>query len=130
MEQWRLVLILAAIVAVLYSCDSRAHDQTGKRPDLNPWFENLRSKKAKCCSNADGALVVDGDWEQLPPVCDKCHPRYKVKIANDWVDVPDEAVVTEPNQAGVAMVWGSQYWAQNTEKQRWEIRCFMPGSMY
>ena len=49
--------------------------------------------------------------------------HYLVRIDNQWIDVPDDAVITEPNRAGRTMVWpfkGSLGIA---------IRCFMPGSM-
>jgi hypothetical protein len=39
-----------------------------------------------------------------------------------WVEVPDEAVITEPNKAGRTMVWPF-YGLENVS-----IRCFMPGS--
>lgn len=50
--------------------------------------------------------------------------HYRVRIDGEWVNVPDEAVITEPNRIGRTMVWpirdgvGGLY-----------IRCFMPGSM-
>jgi hypothetical protein len=40
-----------------------------------------------------------------------------------WVDVPEDAVITEPNRAGRTMVW--PIWGY----QGPTIRCFMPGSM-
>jgi hypothetical protein len=39
------------------------------------------------------------------------------------IDVPDEAVITEPNGAGRTMVWPIRSYLSTT------IRCFMPGSM-
>jgi hypothetical protein len=45
-----------------------------------------------------------------------------------WIDVPDDAVITEPNRAGRTMVW--PYMAVGgADSPRTEIRCFMPGSM-
>ena len=50
--------------------------------------------------------------------------HYRVRVDGGWVDVPDEAVISEPNRMGRTMVWpirdgvGGLY-----------IRCFMPGSM-
>src|SRR6516164_9103312 len=40
-----------------------------------------------------------------------------------WVDVPDEAVITEPNRIGRTMVWPIRGYLGLT------IRCFMPGQM-
>ena len=48
---------------------------------------------------------------------------YRVRLDGAWVDVPDEAVVTEPNRVGRAMVWPIKSYMGVT------IRCFMPGSM-
>ena len=39
------------------------------------------------------------------------------------VDVPDEAVITEPNRIGRTMVWPIRGYLGLS------IRCFMPGSM-
>jgi hypothetical protein len=48
--------------------------------------------------------------------------RYRVRLENNWIDVPDEVLITEPSWAGgdglAASVDGKTF-----------IRCFMPGSM-
>jgi len=46
-----------------------------------------------------------------------------VRIDGAWLDVPDEAVITEPNRIGRTMVWPIRGYLGVT------IRCFMPGSM-
>ncbi len=48
---------------------------------------------------------------------------YRVRLGNDWIDVPDDAVITEPNKAGRTMVWPMRFEGEIS------IRCFMPGSM-
>jgi hypothetical protein len=83
---------------------------------LNTWFDNLRSSKGLCCSFADGFAVSDVDWESKSG-------HYRVRLENNWIDVPDEALITEPNRAGRTMVWPLQ-----VDHQIF-IRCFMPGSM-
>jgi len=83
---------------------------------LKPWFESLESEFGQCCTNADGYIVSDPDWES-----DRGH--YRVRIDGEWVSVPDEAVITEPNRIGRAMVWPIRGY------QGISIRCFMPGSM-
>ena len=55
---------------------------------LKPWFESLKSGKGPCCSDADGAGLLDTDWESKDG-------HYRVRIENQWWDVPDEAVITE-----------------------------------
>ncbi|MHC2274119.1 hypothetical protein ACVME8_000730 [Bradyrhizobium diazoefficiens] len=44
---------------------------------LKPWFESLRSEYGQCCSDADGYVVADVDWES-----DK--GRYRVQTTNGW----------------------------------------------
>ena len=39
------------------------------------------------------------------------------------IDVPDDALITEPNRVGRTMVWPLRFDGQIL------IRCFMPGSM-
>jgi hypothetical protein len=101
-------------------------DLDGRYADspLKPWFDQLKSRLGRCCSDADGSVVEEADWEAKDG-----HYRVRVPKAPGskemiWVDVPDDAVVTEPNRAGRTMVWptyigGGLGW----------IRCFMPGSM-
>jgi hypothetical protein len=45
-----------------------------------------------------------------------------VRLAGQWVDVPDAALVTDPNKFGPAVVW-----PYKDEQGKTQIRCFMPG---
>ncbi len=83
---------------------------------LKEWFDSLRSGKGPCCSDADGSAVSDVDWESKGS-------RYRVRLEGTWYDVPDEALITEPNRVGRTMVWPIRGYGGIT------IRCFMPGSM-
>lgn len=83
---------------------------------LKQWFDSLKSGKGPCCSDADGSAVSDVDWESSSG-------RYRVRIEGEWHDVPEDAVITEPNRAGRTMVWPIRGY------QGLSIRCFMPGSM-
>jgi len=78
----------------------RARDLDGRYADspLKPWFDHLASGRGLCCSVADGVAVADPDWESKDG-------HYRVRLENNWVDVPDDAVITEPNRAGRTMVW-------------------------
>jgi hypothetical protein len=49
--------------------------------------------------------------------------RYRVGLYGEWIDVPDDALITEPNRAGRTMVWPMLF---NGEIS---VGCFMPGSM-
>lgn len=121
------ILLFIALVAlgILFGAvmlTSRAHarDPDGRfvGSPLKSWFDKLTSGKGPCCSDADGNVVVDADWETKDG-------HYRVRIKGDWHDVPDDAVVTVPNLFGRTMVWplGGEGWRPLT------IRCFMPGSM-
>jgi hypothetical protein len=85
-------------------------------PELKAWFEGLKSGKGPCCSDADGTAVSDVDWQSG-------NGHYRVRLDGEWVDVPDEAVITEPNRVCRTMVWPIRGYLGLT------IRCFMPGSM-
>jgi hypothetical protein len=105
--------ILAALsVGAAYARD----DGRYRNSPLKPWFDSLKSGKGPCCSNADGVAVADPDWESKDG-------HYRVRIDNEWIDVPDDALITQPNLAGRTMVWPIKG-ALGTS-----IRCFMPGSM-
>jgi hypothetical protein len=69
-----------------------------------------------CCSFADGFKVENVDW-------DTEDGRYRVRLHGEWITVPENAVVTEPNKYGPAVVW--PYMDANGATQ---IRCFLPGA--
>lgn len=83
---------------------------------LKQWFDQLKSGKGPCCSDADGFAVSDADWKSKDG-------SYQVFLEGEWRDVPPDAVITEPNRAGRTMVWPIKGWGGLT------IRCFMPGPM-
>lgn len=96
--------------------------------DLKAWFDSLRSGKGPCCSDADGSAVSDADWESKDGRYRVRVPRYGHALDVQrqelvWVEVPEEAVISEPNRVGRTMVWPIYGYTGIT------IRCFMPGSM-
>jgi hypothetical protein len=108
---------LAAILTVLAVAGAPARDDgryTGS--PLKPWFDSLKSGKGLCCSVADGLALADPDW-------DSKDGHYRVRIDGEWILVPDDAVITEPNRAGRTMVWPIK------SSLGISIRCFLPGSM-
>jgi hypothetical protein len=58
--------------------------------------------------------VADPDWESKDG-------HFRVRLGNKWVDVPDDALITEPNRAGRTMVWPLRTGAAIS------IRCFYAG---
>jgi hypothetical protein len=122
LSRWKLSIRIgcALVFVALTSPMSHARDVDGRyaaqNPELHRWFESLKSGKGPCCSDADGSAVSDVDWETAGG-------HYRVRLEGEWVDVPDEAVITEPNRVGRAMVWPIKGYLGIS------IRCFMPGSM-
>ena len=112
-----LVLLLLTTALPLFARDRGQF--ANSTPEMKAWFDALKSGRGPCCSDADGVVVSDGDW-------DTKDGRYRVRLDGEWADVPDDAVVKEPNRAGRAMVWSMPFRA---EDDAITIRCFMPGSM-
>ena len=109
----------AAFVILLVAAPlAHARDPDGRyaKSPLHAWFEQLESKKGRCCSDADGRALSDVDWTSHDG-------HYRVQIDGEWVDVPDDALITEPNRAGPTMVWPT--WLNGHP----QVRCFLPGSM-
>lgn len=115
-----LVVLLFALAAIFSAAVNAAYprDLDGRyaASPLKGWFDSLRSGKGPCCSDADGTALADVDWRS-----DNGH--YAVRIDGVWIDVPDEAVLREPNKDGRTIVWPIPGIAGTT------IRCFIAGSM-
>ena len=97
---------------------------------LKARFDQLKSRTGPCCSNADGYVMEDADWEAKNGHCRVRVQAYPDSKVRGWIDVPDDSVITEHNKVGRTMVW-PVYSRLTTEGERdhiW-IRCFMPGSM-
>jgi hypothetical protein len=85
-------------------------------PQMHAWFESLHSKQnGACCSQADGRTVAASDWGIKDG-------HYWVTLDGKKLPVPDEAVVTDPNRFGQAIVWPYYYGGELT------VRCFLPGA--
>lgn len=131
--------IAIAAFLLLFRFPVLARDLDGKYADspLKAWFDHLASARGPCCSFADGVSIKDVDWDTQ---CDtagygaktqfdeykltagkRCY--YRVHLAGRWIIVPPEALVTEPNKFGPAVVWPYQDGVGETQ-----IRCFMPGA--
>lgn len=115
----RVVIAIGAALTVLAFCLSlylkpaHARDPDGRyaTAPLHDWFNKLASGKGLCCSFADGVAIEDPD-------IDVKGGHYRVRLNGEWFDVPDDAVITEPNLIGRAFVWPYQG----------GIRCFLPGA--
>ena len=96
----RLTMAVAVVcISVFVPNHSRSRDD-GRfaNSPLKEWFDRLASKNGLCCAFADGVSVQDVDW-------DTQDGHYRVRIQGEWIEVPDAAVITEPNRFGPAVVW-------------------------
>ena len=118
--RWKRPLMIGSVLLSLplASYPGQARDLDGRYANspLKQWFDSLKSGKGPCCSDADGSAVSDVDWESKAG-------RYRVRIEGEWHEVPEDAVITEPNRVGRTMVWPIRGYLGLS------IRCFMPGSM-
>jgi hypothetical protein len=116
------VVLIVWVAVILTAAHARDLDGRYANSPLKPWFDSLHSGKGPCCSESDGETVLDADWESRDG-----HYRVRLPIAgtndSEWVDVPDEAIITEPNKVGRTMVWPMRGYLGTS------VRCFMPGSM-
>ena len=114
----RLTIPIAAVSMVLGTLAAPARDD-GRYANspLKSWFESLQSKGGgPCCADADGLSLSDVEW-------DTKDGHYRVQLQGEWIDVPDDTLIKEPNRAGRTMVW--PYYLNGHPV----IRCFMPGAM-
>jgi hypothetical protein len=94
------ITTLGILFGLLAGCmlgNVRARDLDGRyaASPLKEWFNQLSSGKGLCCSDADGTALSDVDWESK-------NGKYRVRLGGEWIVVPDDAVITEPNRAGRA----------------------------
>ena len=112
---------MAIVLGILALGISYAYpkDLTGRyaqSPD-HEWVKSLHSPRgAWCCDLADGRTVLDADWRSKDG-------QYQVRIEGVWIDVPDDAVIGEPNKIGQTIVW--MYRVNGSPI----VTCFLPGSM-
>src|SRR5438105_4187817 len=100
-------IVFGLTLGVILTCmvgSVTARDLDGRYANspLKSWFDRLASGKGLCCSMADGESVADPDWESKDG-------HYRVRLENSWIDVPDDALITEPNRAGRTMVWPMRF---------------------
>jgi hypothetical protein len=119
-ERWFVftaAMIVLLIGLIFYPALVRAHDHG--RPGLDSWYQGLKSKGGgPCCDGPgkDATHLADADWESKDG-------RYRVRVEGEWLDVPNDTVLTEPNRDGRTLVW--IYHANG----RPIVRCFIPGMM-
>lgn len=102
--------------ALIFLNPAWGHDHN--HPERNSYLKSLHSKSNTWCCNGDDVTYLDGsDWETKGN-------GYRVRIDGQWLDVPDGAVVEQPNKLGTALVWIGKGWGGTT------VRCFAPGTLF
>lgn len=108
------ILPIAIVLALAVIAQARDDGRYAASP-LKDWVKGLKDKLGNgCCDMADG-FPAEVEW-------DTEREHYRVRIEGVWYVVPPDAVLTEPNKLGFAMVW---YWRKNGVPQ---IRCFIAGA--
>jgi len=108
--------VLSLIAAAPLSSSYARDDGRYAASPLKSWFDRLASGRGPCCSFADGASIEDVDW-------DTRDGGYRVRLDGRWIEVPEAALVTEPNRFGPAVVW-----PYRDSDGATQIRCFLPGA--
>jgi hypothetical protein len=111
------VLLFLAVLILASVPRAHARDPDGRYASspLKPWFDGLTSRNGNCCSASDGQVIADADW-------DSKDGHYRVRIDGEWVDVPDEAVLKQPNLDGRTLLWPM------FKDGKMVPRCFIAGS--
>jgi hypothetical protein len=109
---------LVVIIASLIFCGSTLARDFGQYSQVDPgirdWVKSLKDGNGiPCCDTADG---YDAEW-------DTHDDHYRVRINGIWYDVPERAVLSEPNRLRVPRVW----YVERPDGEIY-IRCFMPGA--
>src|ERR1700730_6825597 len=109
-------LTIGILVGLMVGAVEARDDGRYAHSPFKPWFDGLKSGKGLCCSDADGFAVSDPDW-------DSKDGHYRGRLDGERINVPDDAVITEPKRAVRTMVWPIKGSFGTI------IRCFLPGSM-
>src|SRR5690349_15460831 len=95
-----LALLGVSIMILILLCASLAFAHDHNRPDLNSWYPTLHSGKGPCCDGPgkDAQHLSVDDWKRIDG-------HYEVFLEGEWIVVPEEAIVNQPNLDGQAIVW-------------------------
>ncbi len=126
------ILLIFGVVVILISFVIYAFGRDDGRyanSPLKSWFLGLHDKHGTtCCDVADGERVADVDWQSFKRSDGTV--GYQVYLLGKWHDVPDDAVIDEPNRAGPAIVWPVYQNDGNGHNVGVAyIRCFIAGAM-
>ena len=131
MTNRRLFAIIIGLIGILLIAWSvttkRAHGrQMGEysvkiSPECAAKIKKLERGGFNCCATAYGGEAREAIWDMK-------RGRHVVVIDKQEYDVPESTVLTEPNCAGIPIVW--YYWLESENKKTKDLifRCFWPGA--
>lgn len=136
---WHVIAILAAILPWLvigiavflmrpaYPRELYEGQYAQLDPGIRRWFRNQTSPKTggNCCSEADGTYAEEDIrgghyWTRFIARSANADDGEIVERATDWIEVPDDVVIHNPNRNGQPVAWW--YWENG-----FKVRCYAPG---
>jgi len=91
-------------------------------PDVKTWITTLTDDLGICCGGLAGALRPQAvNWNDDTNF-------YRVKVGDQWLFVPDEAIIKSPNRIGDAVVWLEYEGDILSGELTPLVRCFLPAS--
>jgi hypothetical protein len=121
--------VIALGIACIYAGTAEARKRGEFTTEISPACEQTimqltDAAKHGCCATADGWQAKEASWSVEGQ-------HYTVLIEGETYIVPDDAVITVPNCAGIPIVW---YYRDQGDKGGLTdgpiiIRCFWPGTM-
>jgi hypothetical protein len=101
-------------------------------PDVRQWFKDQKSPKThiSCCSEADGSYaeeeIRDGHYWTRFAWRFAFNGAYQ-EMHSDWMEVPDDVVIHDPNRHGAPVVWWTWESGMTPDIAKPRIRCYAPG---
>src|SRR5258708_22909727 len=114
------IALLVLVASPVIARDNGQYAQVD--PKVREWFRNQLSPKTggNCCNEADGVYAeedVRGEhyWTRFP------------QSNGEWMQVPDDVVIKDPNRNGAPVVWW--YFERNpvSRERELKIRCYAVG---
>lgn len=134
------LLLLASVVVVSVVAEARWRPEYAQLDEATRrWFNEqmVPGTSSRCCSTADGEFaeeeIRDGHyWARFTANVQHWSSnstQYETeKVESGWIEVPEHAVIAEPNRRGVPVVWWIMRGADQDGKPRLSIRCYAPGA--
>ena len=124
---WIAVAVAIALLSTIRPAEPRyvGAEQIQYSQEIQDWIKSLKSDRqsSPCCDMSDG----DFTSQAIRTGADgKLH--WWATVNGEWVEIPDEAVVTEGNKLGRPVIWYLQ-WPGLGGGTVTYIRCFLPGAL-